>query len=374
MINKEKIDHKASVYARVYARLSEHIEKRLLKGDLSLLPSEVKLSQNYGCSRVTIRRVLESLEEERRIRKYPGKGTVPVPRDKRDARNTSGKIAVYVVPSALTSPDFPSLNSREVLDTVDMLVKDPHQNIELCSQLTDPVNFDPRNFPEWVKRHDVRAMVVKPLPGQMDALAECAQTSGCPIVVWSRHVWSDALHCVSVDYYNDIRRAMELLRNFGHRRIAFIGVEGNNEPTCARWQAYRDVMAKLGETRITPICPGPRYVDVYNFTKDIIAQEASESPTVIMTLGEYFDWPCLQAISDSRLKIPEEISFLATDDFVQSQYYCPPISVIRQPVVEMITKTVQLARQAADNPGLPPQRIMLDSEIVIRKSVSYAKS
>ena len=62
-----------------YIKVQKELRKKIIKGDYNvgdLLPSENKLSEQYGLSRMTIRHALKDLENEGLISKRQGKGSV----------------------------------------------------------------------------------------------------------------------------------------------------------------------------------------------------------------------------------------------------------------------------------------------------------
>lgn len=83
-----------------YNRLADALRQRILTGDWApgqQLPTEQKLCDLFGCSRITIRRALQILEEELLVRRRQGAGTFvsPTPARKIPILNTDffGSIA-----------------------------------------------------------------------------------------------------------------------------------------------------------------------------------------------------------------------------------------------------------------------------------------
>ena len=74
------IDSNSSVplYSQIKDLILTAIEDGTLKQG-EKLPSEMILAQKYGVSRITIRKALESLEEDERLVRIQGKGTPPSP-------------------------------------------------------------------------------------------------------------------------------------------------------------------------------------------------------------------------------------------------------------------------------------------------------
>ena len=62
-----------------YIKVQKELKKKIVRGEYSdgdLLPSENKLSEHYGLSRMTIRHALKDLENEGLISRHKGKGSI----------------------------------------------------------------------------------------------------------------------------------------------------------------------------------------------------------------------------------------------------------------------------------------------------------
>lgn len=63
---------------RLYERIVDQIEQRILAGDLKVgdqLPSEYELAEQFGVSRTAVREAIKALREKRLVEVHPGKGT-----------------------------------------------------------------------------------------------------------------------------------------------------------------------------------------------------------------------------------------------------------------------------------------------------------
>jgi GntR family transcriptional repressor for pyruvate dehydrogenase complex len=64
--------------ARLYERIVEQIEQRILKGDLHVgdqLPPERELCEQFGVSRTAVREAVKALRQKGLLETYPGRGT-----------------------------------------------------------------------------------------------------------------------------------------------------------------------------------------------------------------------------------------------------------------------------------------------------------
>jgi GntR family transcriptional regulator len=106
----------------LYYQLETLLRKRILSGEFppnTLLPSEDALSKEYGVSRITVRRALLSLEQEKLIARKRGKGTFVL------------KSAKPVEPARLTGfmEDIIALGIRTNAKVLDISWAHPPENV-----------------------------------------------------------------------------------------------------------------------------------------------------------------------------------------------------------------------------------------------------
>jgi DNA-binding LacI/PurR family transcriptional regulator len=84
----------------------------------------------------------------------------------------------------------------------------------------------------------------------------------------------------------------------------------------------------------------------------------------LMTLGG------LKAVHESGLRIPEHISLIGFDDMDWAASLQPPLSVIAQPAFEMGERAASALLERIREPGLPPRKFLLQTELILRASCS----
>ncbi len=75
-----EVDHDGAEY--VYAAVADHIQARILAGDLKVgqrLPAERDLAEEYGVAYMTVRRASRELRKRGLIRTVMGRGTCVAP-------------------------------------------------------------------------------------------------------------------------------------------------------------------------------------------------------------------------------------------------------------------------------------------------------
>ena len=77
-----------------------------------------------------------------------------------------------------------------------------------------------------------------------------------------------------------------------------------------------------------------------------------------------------QAAREARLHIPEDLSVVGFDDLPVAQWVGPPLTTIRQPLIDMATAAAEMVLAIARGDEPAQTRIELATELVIRESTA----
>ncbi|UCG35155.1 MAG: LacI family DNA-binding transcriptional regulator [Candidatus Omnitrophota bacterium] len=193
---------------------------------------------------------------------------------------------------------------------------------------------------------------------------------GVPIVVINRRMDEEELSYVAIDNFKGSFEATEFLINHGHKRIAHLA--GNLEVQCAleRLDGYKRALAKNG------ISAKPEYIKITNFSPREARERLenlfslSEPPTAIFCCSDEVANEALIVCDEKQIKIPDKVSIIGFDD----NPYCPHgnlmLTTVRQPLEKMTSKGAEILQMIIEK-ELPPQRVVLDTELVIRDTVGF---
>jgi DNA-binding LacI/PurR family transcriptional regulator len=76
----------------------------------------------------------------------------------------------------------------------------------------------------------------------------------------------------------------------------------------------------------------------------------------------------LQALKDAGRRVPEDVAVIGFDDFEISRYSDPPLTTVRQPIVDMGRTMARQMLGLVDDRLDVPQAVVLPTELVIRES------
>lgn len=196
-------------------------------------------------------------------------------------------------------------------------------------------------------------------------------TRGIPYVVVDPT--GEPLHdtpSIGATNWNGGLTATRHLLSLGHRRIAVIG--GPEWILCsrARVDGYRAAMDEAG----VPVGPELISHGQFHVAEGIDRGRAllrlKDRPTAIFAGNDLQALGVYQAAREARLHIPEDLSVVGFDDLPVTQWVSPPMTTIRQPLVDMAEAAAEMVIAIAR--GEPPAqpRMELSTELVVRESTA----
>lgn len=165
---------------------------------------------------------------------------------------------------------------------------------------------------------------------------------------------------------------LELLYQYGHKKIGFIGYITNEHLTKRRQSAYRH----FHEMHNLPLRE-----DFIGFGKPTLKSGYEQAcrilclkdrPTAIHCFNTFTAMGVYIAIREYHLRIPEDISVSAFDETPLSDFFFPPISVISQPIDAITTSIVDLLiKRIKKESSYGPQTIRFPTTLIRRQSIGF---
>jgi DNA-binding LacI/PurR family transcriptional regulator len=192
--------------------------------------------------------------------------------------------------------------------------------------------------------------------------------SGTPFIVIDRKIQKPDVDMVLVDGCSGAESAVEQLIKLGHKRIGFIGGLKHLSVMQDREKGYLETLKKY---RIPIVVEYLHYGNNrqdggYQAMKELLALK--QPPTAVLIANNLMTLGGLKAIHESGVKIPEQISLIGFDDMDWAPSLQPPLSVVAQPAYEMGEKAAIALLERIREPGLPPRKILLKTELIMRES------
>jgi LacI family transcriptional regulator len=199
-----------------------------------------------------------------------------------------------------------------------------------------------------------------------DPLIDAICRSHMPFVVVGRYPCQDELSYVDSDNLNGARQAMEHLLGLGRQRIATISGPQNTAVGQDRYQGYVQAFHQHG------LSVSPKLVVESDFTDRggyaAMQQLLPQRPDAVFVASDWMALGAMRALREVGARVPEDIALVGFDDIPLASQTLPPLTTIRQQILQMGALASQVLLDLLDNPGSPPVQKILPTELVVRAS------
>ncbi len=177
------------------------------------------------------------------------------------------------------------------------------------------------------------------------------------------------LSSVSVDDTRCAKQAVDYLFDNGHQHIAVVGGDFDISYTGGlRLAGYRQSIEEHGQAFNTAFYAQAHFLagSAYEATKHLLAQ--NNKITAIFAMSDLMAMGCIRAINDSGLRVPDDISVIGFDGIELSNYFCPRLTTVRQPVEQIAAQTAKMLLRSVQAYE-PAHHRLLDAELIVGESV-----
>ncbi|MGX6446997.1 LacI family DNA-binding transcriptional regulator [Patulibacter sp. S7RM1-6] len=193
---------------------------------------------------------------------------------------------------------------------------------------------------------------------------------GKPLVLLDRTVRGLDVDSVGVDNAAAAATAVRHLVGLGHERIGVVASPSDISSTADRLRGFRAALRKAG------LAPDPALEvatrdhgdDAEDAALALLDRPAAERPTAVFTTENVVTGGTLRAVRRLGLRIPEELSLVAFDDTDWLPLMTPPVTVVRQPVVDLGRRAAELLLERLGGTAGPGRRAVLPTALVERGS------
>jgi len=220
---------------------------------------------------------------------------------------------------------------------------------------------------EMPYRGRVDGLLVLSLP-IFDTAAAQFQAASLPAVLVD--TYHPALSSIKIDNVAGARLAVEHLLALGHRRIAYVSgpLEGELAfPTNReRLQGYSEALEAYG----LPVIPDyilqgeDSHADGMRMTSRLL--DHPEPPSGLFAASDLHALGALQVAEERGLRVGADLAIVGFDDIDLAGYMS--LTTVRQPMVEMGRRGLELLLDHIDRGVEEPEHIVLPVELVVRRS------
>jgi LacI family transcriptional regulator len=186
-----------------------------------------------------------------------------------------------------------------------------------------------------------------------------------PVVALDRNVQGVPASRVLSDHRTGMKAAALHLLDLGHRRIALI-IGQDVRPAFERRVAFEQAFADRGLPPTYSIHEGSFGVEHGGAAMREIL-DLPEPPTAVIAGGNQLMLGALRVISERRIQLGTDLSFIGCDDIAITDLYQPPVAVVRRDNVDMGRTAAELLL-ARMREGAETSDVELPTEFVARAS------
>ena len=159
------------------------------------------------------------------------------------------------------------------------------------------------------------------------------------------------------------------LNQLGHTRIAFITGWLSARSATDRLEGYKAALVDCNiPFRDELVIEGDYQQQTGNEITRSLLQRVDPSPTAIFASNDLSAFGAMDAVREIGLRVPDDISIIGFDDVPQASFVYPRLTTVRQPLEHMGQVAVKILLDQIKDPGRPPQRVALATQLVIRDS------
>lgn len=193
--------------------------------------------------------------------------------------------------------------------------------------------------------------------------------NGLPLVLLDRSLADVDCSCVYSDSMKVSSEAVELLYRCGRRRIGYVGGSVHFFTGYDRFNGYRrglDSCGLIADEKLTATSEKHTVQAGYEGAKKLVENgaDAIYVSNDVQTVG------VLEYLQSRKIRIPQDISIVAFEDYEWMAVTSPPLTTVRQQPYEMGWLGAQLLHKKLENPGAPDGKevIRLEARLVLRGS------
>jgi LacI family transcriptional regulator len=187
-----------------------------------------------------------------------------------------------------------------------------------------------------------------------------------PMIIAGRPFRSDNVSFIDIDNINASFTAVSHLARLGRKRIGTISGPANSTVGIDRLEGYRKAIQERGLIFDKTLVAEGDFTEVggyYAMQKLIPAK-----PDAIFAASDVMAIGAMRAAQENNLKIPEDLAFVGFDDLPMASYIDIQLTTVRQPVVQFGVRAVETLVDMIENGIDQPRHIIMDTELIIRKS------
>lgn len=199
-----------------------------------------------------------------------------------------------------------------------------------------------------------------------DLYIECIKQLGRPCMAIDFYKPHQNMDCVITDNFYSSYLLTTYLIDRGHRDIGFLGSLYYSTSVTDRYWGYRKALSEYGLNYVPEWNLNNTDSSGVYFTEIALPNTL---PTAFVCHCDMAAYHLMLVLQRHNIKIPEDISLVSFDNTLLSENMSPPLTSVNIDTTRIASEAFKLLQTRIQHSSAPPQRLILSTNIVERKSV-----
>jgi DNA-binding LacI/PurR family transcriptional regulator len=231
-------------------------------------------------------------------------------------------------------------------------------------------DIDPINSIRELMGRDIDGLIIANDGDVTPQVIQKIKESGLPMIL-VENCPDMLIHSVTANNFAAGRIMTEYLLGLGHKRIGGISGPKKYSSLRDRMRGHNIALVEHGlaidpALQPLPVSGNPRkgYVEMQKMLA------LPHPPTAAFAVSDRAALGAMDAIKDSGLRVPDDISVVGIDDVRDSAYSSPPLTTYSVPKYELGRTALEILHNLVMKASIPPARTVLLGKLVERQSAA----
>jgi LacI family transcriptional regulator len=206
------------------------------------------------------------------------------------------------------------------------------------------------------------------LPGTISDEQLRRSAEELPLIVVGRRIAGLESQCLYIDDERAAYEATCYLIELGHQRIAHIAGPETHHDAVERRRGYLRALSEAGLPHDEQLVVAGDYTEQSGLLALQSLLSRNTIFTAIFAANDQMAYGARLGLYRHGIRVPEDVSLVGFDDLISSAYTTPPLTTVRQPLIEL-GRAASEAVLALLNGQTPPQQTFSTSLIVRESAV-----
>lgn len=353
-----------------YEMVEKDLKEKILSGFYKIndkLPTESVMMETYQVSRYTIRRAISDLETANYIYTIQGGGMFVDDWQKQVAESHVESKQIGVITTHIADYIFPN-----IITGIDRLISAKGYSILISNTQNDPKKE--RTSLEKMIDSNLSGLIIEPTQSAISNpnkdVYEKLKKSQLPTIFFNSHYPDLDFPYIEMDDKKAGKIVTDALFDLGHERILGVFKIDDNQGV-HRMNGYVNSYQQHKQfsylSEIVMFQSSDNMHSVFTRLSAILKRE--DRPTAIVCYNDQLAIQVIDLIRSLNLKVPEDVSVIAFDNYQLSKYISPKLSTVEHPKERMGRDAAKMLFDLIDGKQ-PEGNIVYDPELIMRDSTT----